>query len=123
MSITVANSVSDGSVGSSGEGGSTSGAPCADACANDPGCFSVPAKPEDGGACASCVQAEADEGVGSECAVEGILGDCCQSEVDCADYVNCVLSGDATCDRDYPDGAERARECILYTCGNCGNPS
>jgi hypothetical protein len=103
-----------------GTGGGGSTAPCAEACAADAGCDESPANPD--GACSECVQAQADMGTDSECAVEGALGPCCQDNSECSEYVTCVLTGGETCDADFPAGGARASECVLNSCGDCGTP-
>ena len=107
--------------GGGGTGGGGSTAPCADECAADAGCDETPANPD--GACSECVQAEADQGTDSECAVEGALGPCCQDNPDCSESVTCVLSAGETCRVDFPHGPLRASACVLSSCGDCGTPS
>jgi hypothetical protein len=113
-----------GDPGVGGAGGGTGGeapsGPCVDECADDAGCDADP--PEPGDACGECVQAEADQGTGSDCAVAGALGACCQGDAECMDYVACVLAQETTCGEDFPEGGERARVCVLESCGACGSP-
>jgi hypothetical protein len=120
-SVSVAVSSSVSAAISTGQGGSPSDAPCANPCFGDPGCDVVPPNPGD--ACATCVQEEADQGTASKCAVLGALGDCCQDERECSEYVNCVLGGGSDCDRDFPTGSARAVQCVYAACGDCGQPA
>ncbi len=112
--------------GDTGTGGGGTGGeapellPCEEACADDLGCDESPANPEDGGDCATCVQAEGD--AQSDCAFTGALAPCCQENDDCAAYIECVLGGSDTCGDDNPVGASRAAECVLESCGACGTP-
>jgi hypothetical protein len=116
-----------GDTGAGGGGGEPAAPPCAEACADDPGCDESPANVEDTGECATCVQAQADMGVGSECAAAGALGPCCAGDdpsvtTPCSEYVQCVIGQGTTCEADHPEGSERAAECVLASCGSCGTP-
>ncbi len=108
-----------GGEGGSGEGGAPSDAPCAVECSTDAGCDDVPANPD--GACSECVQGQAD--AQAPCAIEGAFSDECQNDPDCADYVDCVLNQGATCEADFPAGAQKAAALVLATCGDCGDGS
>lgn len=109
-----------GGAGGGGEGGGTFDSPCGAECADDPGCDLAP--PDPSGDCSACVQAEADQGPGSDCALAGATGACCQDDPACSDYIGCVLSGGTqeACAQENPEGAEQARTCVLATCGECG---
>ena len=96
----------------------TGSSPCADVCQCSAGCMASPAEAE--GACATCVQAEAN--ATSDCAVAGSFGDCCQNDAACVDYVDCRLAGESGCDASFPAGADRATACVIASCGDCGTP-
>lgn len=109
-----------GGAGGGGTGGGTFDSPCGEECAADAGCDETPPAPT--GACAACVQAEADEGIGSQCALAGATGSCCQDVPACDEYVDCVIGGGTQdeCAETNPEGAEQARVCVLQSCGECG---
>lgn len=111
---------STGGEGGGGVGGGSGTAPCSDECANDAGCAEMPADPGD--ECRICVQTEV--GAQSQCAVDGAFGDCCQLDVDCPDFIDCVVGGggQAACAQQYPEGFARAEQCLLASCGDCGMP-
>lgn len=62
-------------------------APCAPECVNSQACFGN----NDPDACGVCIQQQAD--MQGECAVNAVLGDECQSDPNCAGYIQCILSG------------------------------
>lgn len=93
------------------------GAPCAPDCAGDPGCAVRPPSP--GNACIACVAQQAASL--ADCATSAAFSDTCQSDEECADYVNCVISGNDLCVEDFPHGAALAQALLLRQCGSCGD--
>ncbi len=62
-------------------------APCASVCTQSQACFGN----NDPDPCAACVQMQAENQ--ASCALDAVLGDECQSDPECAGYIQCVISG------------------------------
>jgi hypothetical protein len=67
--------------------GCVMGQPCSDACANGPFCEGGPG-PE--GECQSCIQDAAS--FGEQCVTDAAFGDACQSDFECASYIECIIN-------------------------------
>jgi hypothetical protein len=110
-----------GGGGGGGAGGGEPGPPCAEACADDPGCEEEPAAPS--GDCQACLEEETAEQSG--CVLQGALSPCCQDDEGCSAFIECVAGGTDTtiCALTNLAGAQRAQECVAESCGECGSPS
>ena len=106
-----------------GEGGAPpSDAPCAEACAADPGCADDQGAVEVGEECETCVGEQSDMGAGSACIVEAAFSSECQDDADCMAFIACRQGANPeTCDADFPDGLALMRELTYLACGDCGD--
>lgn len=72
--------------------GCTAGGACETACMGDDAC-TTPAPTTSIPACGDCIQMEADKGASSTCAAGAAFAPECQNNMECADYIACVLAG------------------------------